>query len=235
MGSLQDKLAAAQAQKAKASAPQQQRTPAKQPIVEQAFIDTDINSLDDMVFGAPTDSDDLLESYPNGSQRPKYDPNREMEEIKNGGAVYDNPNSKLPKAILESIMLNPLNIEPIEDASEQVIDENIQNRTMDIIDKLEKRERKAKISTSQPQQEYITENIQPASNIDMNQLAQLIESIVDKKFKQYSSTLLTESRKHQTPQMGLMTLGKNFRFMDSNGAVYECEMKYIGKGKVKSK
>ena len=32
-----------------------------------------------------------------------------------------------------------------------------------------------------------------------------------------------------------MTIGDSLKFMDSSGNVYECTMKYIGKGKVKNK
>ena len=231
MGSLQDKLAAAQKAKATGNspAPQQQQMPRREPQAP-TFREADLASLDDMVFGAPDPNDNGIqyEYYPNGQKREIYDPNRELEEIKNGQTNYRNPNAHLPNAILEEIMRNPLDIQPIEDPTTELMTENVQARSLDIIGKLEERD-------NSKRQQPVYEASGAGTNVDMQQLAQLIESIVDKKLRQYSSALLTESKKSATPALGLMTIGDKFRLMDKNGAIYECQMKYVGQGKMKKK
>jgi hypothetical protein len=141
----------------------------------------------------------------------------------------------MPSAILESIMQNPLIMQPIENPAEELMNEEVQNRTRDILGKLDAMD-KAKngivrdvTSFQQPIQEQIQA---PAMN--MEYLATLIESIVDKKFKEYSNVLLNENKQRGGGnKVTLMSLGDNFKFMDELGNVYECQMKYIGKGKIK--
>lgn len=232
MGSLQDKLAAAQRQKANGGQQQIQAQPKQRP-QQQVIRESDIDSLDDMVFGAPDPNDTGIqyEMYPNGQKREIYDPSRELEEIKNGQMTFNNPNAHLPSAILEDILKNPLIIQPTQDQLGEVMNEDVQARSLDIIDKLEARD-----NSAGKQQGMYNENVSHVQpGVDAQQLAQLIESIIDKKLKQYSTVLLTESRKSSAPQMNLMTIGNKFKFMDNTGAVYECQMKYIGQGKVKKK
>ena len=57
-----------------------------------------------------------------------------------------------------------------------------------------------------------------------------------KKFKEYSNVLLNENKQRGGGnKVTLMSLGDNFKFMDELGNVYECQMKYIGKGKLNKK
>lgn len=253
MGNLQNMLNAAKKQKVEGNnMPQQQAGPRmpKQQMQEEAIYG-DIDSIDEMFFGAPTDDGmELYEQYPNGEARKVYSAEDEMEAIKNGTMSYNAGNSKMPRQILESIINNPLEVSPIEGtASQEIMDEGLQNRTLDIIDKLDSRDRKGKSYVqenrhqqqqmmTEPQQVYMPKQ-QPQQlngyNFSINELASLIEGIVDKKFRQYGAGMLTESRNGSVaaPKVGIMTIGENFKFMDETGNVYECTMKYIGKGKVK--
>lgn len=215
----------------------------------ESFSSADTNLLNDMVFGAPTDDGMLLyEQYPNGEMREVYDPNKEMEELKNGVVNYKVSNSNLPKAILESIIQNPLNV-PMDgiEMSDQLMSEGLQNRALDIIDKLDSRDSKRTIQQpineqtnyKQPIQGYTQTQqpqVQPTGySFNLNELAGLIEAVVDKKFRQYGAGMLTEGNGGQASRVNLMTIGDSLKFMDSSGNVYECTMKYIGKGKVKNK
>ena len=146
-----------------------------------------------------------------------------------------NVNSKMPKAILESIISNPLSM-PTDhvQSSNEIMDEGLQNRTIDILDKLEARDRQGKTTQQrqQPQQSYnpqkLTEDIDYNlnSDVDYNKIAQIVEAVVDKKMKQYHQALLNESRNsiQNSPKVSFIKLGNN---------VYECRMVYKGKGKVK--
>jgi hypothetical protein len=260
MANLQNMLNAAKKQKASGGNAPAQRQPqqSNQNRMMESFSSKDTDLLDDMVFGAPTDDGMLLyEQYPNGEMREVYDPNKEMEELKSGRVNYQAANSHLPQVILESIMQNPLNV-PMDgiEISDQVMSEGLQNRTLDIIDKLDSRDRKRAVQQPQAQPQPINEQqmyqqprqvyapapqqmpqMQPSGyNFSLNELAGLIEAVVDKKFRQYGAGMLTEGKGGaQAPRVNLMTIGDSLKFMDSSGNVYECTMKYIGKGKVKNK
>lgn len=226
MGNLEDKLAAAQALKANEDTKKQQQRSKKSTKMNNSHIDTSVMSMDDMVFGTPS-SNDFVDGYNNGDQHHKYDANKEMEAIKSGEFTYNNQNSKLPKAILESIMANPLNMEPVEDETTQIIDEATQNRTMDIINKLEKRERDAKKTVTQHKETVMAESVGTTRNN--------LEVLIDNKLEEFKKTILSELRNINEPQMCLMKIGDKFTFMDSDGSVYECSMRYIGKGKMRNK
>ena len=257
MANLQNMLNAAKKQKSSSGNAQPQRQPQQngQQMMRETFTSTDVDLLDEMAFGAPTDDGMLLyEQYPNGEMREVYDPNKEMEELKSGNITYQTTNSHLPQAILESIMKNPLDV-PMDGIGigDQVMTEGLQNRTLDIIDKLDSRDRKKRAVQQQPQPQPINEQqvyqqprqvyapapqqAQPSGyNFSLNELAGLIEAVVDKKFRQYGAGMLTEGKGGtQAPKVNLMTIGDSLKFMDSSGNVYECTMKYVGKGKVKNK
>lgn len=231
-----DILNAAKKQKLNNAQPAVAKQP-KSPIMEK-LTNVSIDDLNSMYFG----NDDLTEGvdytlYPNGEQRPVYDPHEEMKSLQNGTKIT-NVNSKMPSQILESIMQNPLDM-PTEgmEIEESIMDSTLQNKTLDIINKLENRDGKEKTSVSPTQPKaQINESIsihQPSGD----NIAQLIESIIDKKLKQYAGAIINETRKHgeNANTLKFMKLGENFTFMDDANNVYEGKLIYKGKGKVKSK
>lgn len=254
MPNLENVLNTAKRQKASPnSAPtQRKQQQGRQQRMAESFTSTDISLLDDIAFGAPSDDGMLLyEQYPNGAMREVYDPQKEMEELKKGQVNYQAANSHLPQAILESIMQNPLDV-PMDgiQMSDQIMSEGLQSRTLDIIDKLNSMDKKRNIQQpkqqqideqayQQPKQVYAPAPQQPQPtgyNFTLNELAGLIEAVVDNKFRQYGAGMLAEGKGgSQSPRVSLMTIGDSLRFMDSSGNVYECTMKYVGKGKVKNK
>lgn len=233
-----DILNAAKKQKAEAKSGNAQSYRPKSPIKENKNIISSgsIEDLERLYFSdADTSLDESLnyEILPNGDKRKIYDPKEEMKELQNG-SQFNNKNSKMPSAILESIMRNPLDMPTEGLIQEDVIDENVQNKAMDIINKLESRDGKHPIS--KPKAE-INESEGFYSQTSSSDIAQLIESILDKKLKQYAGAIINESRKiggTNSPTMKFMKLGDTFTFMDDANNVYECKMVYKGKGKVKN-
>lgn len=197
--------------------------------------------LQNIYFGNDDDSQLIGEGvdytlYPNGEKRKVYDAHEELKAIQSGEQL-NNTNSKMPSAILESILHNPLNM-PTEgmQLEENIMDSDLQNKTLDIINKLEGIDRKEKSYVQQPQQP-MNESAGLYQSYNNDNIAQLIESIIDKKLKQYAGAIINESRKaaNTSPQMKFMKLGDTFTFMDDANNVYECKMTYKGKGKVKTK
>lgn len=211
---------------------------------------TDLGSLENLYFNPEDENvslDEAYEVYPNGQKHKLYDADEEMQQIKSGKfSVNQEVAAKMPQAILESILSNPLDMptDHVESGGE-IMDEALQNRTMDILDKLEARDRKAKPGQQQRYQQQqqpvyqqpINESYNQGNEIDYNVLAKLIEGIIDKKFAQYKQVLLNESKNagQNAPKVSFIKLGDTFTFMDDSNSVYECKMVYKGKGRVKQK
>lgn len=240
MADLKNILQAAKQQK---NSPNEQKSVPKQNNhVSENMVIGNIESLDDMVFGKPDESsNEIFEEYPNNVQRKVYSAEEEMREIKNGGYDYQSQisNSKMPKQILESLIESPLDMKPINEANEEVMSQELHNRTLDIINKLDMRDKSSKLKESQePSKETLYETENPCShgsNFSLSELSSIIENIVDKKFKQYGNMLTESVDRNNVSKLGIMTIGDKFRFMDDIGNVYECTMKFIGKGKIKNK
>ena len=243
MANAQNLLNAAKKQKENGgttqAAPRQTAT-GKQMMESVMASSTDLGSLENLYFNPEEENvslDEAYEVYPNGQKHKLYDADEEMRQIKSGQFnVNKQVAAKMPQAILESILNNPLDM-PTDhvEGDGDIIDETLQNRTMDILDKLEARDKQGK--TGQQRQQPINENINynQGSEIDYNVLAKLIEGIIDKKFAQYKQVLLNESRNsgQNAPKVSFIKLGDTFTFMDDSNSVYECKMVYKGKGRVK--
>lgn len=243
MANAQNLLNAAKKQKVNGETRQvgPRQTATGQQMMESVMASsTDLGSLENLYFNPEEDNvslDEAYEVYPNGQKHKLYDADEEMRQIKSGQFnVNKQVAAKMPQAILESILSNPLDMptDHVEGNSE-IMDEALQNRTMDILDKLEARDKQGK--TGQQRQQPINENINynQGSEIDYNVLAKLIEGIIDKKFAQYKQVLLNESKNssQNAPKVSFIKLGDTFTFMDDSNSVYECKMVYKGKGRVK--
>lgn len=251
MANAQNLLNAAKKQKANGGTSQpapRQTSTGKQMMESVMAASSDLGSLENLYFNPEEDNvslDEAYEVYPNGQKHKLYDAHDEMEQIKNGQFnVNQKIAAKMPQAILESILSNPLDM-PTDhvEGNGEIMDEALQNRTMDILDKLEARDRKAKPGQQQRYQQQqqtvyqqpINESYNQGNEIDYNVLAKLIEGIIDKKFAQYKQVLLNESRNagQNAPKVSFIKLGDTFTFMDDSNSVYECKMVYKGKGRVK--
>ena len=251
MANAQNLLNAAKKQKANGGTSQpapRQTSTGKQMMESVMASSTDLGSLENLYFNPEEENvslDEAYEVYPNGQKHKLYDAHDEMEQIKNGQFnVNQKIAAKMPQAILESILSNPLDM-PTDhvEGDGDIMDEALQNRTMDILDKLEARDKKGKLGQQQYQQQQpqpvyqqpINENYSQGNEIDYNVLAKLIEGIIDKKFAQYKQVLLNESKNsgQNAPKVSFIKLGDTFTFMDDSNSVYECKMVYKGKGRVK--
>lgn len=244
MANAQNLLAAAKKQKTNGGSNQQavntNNIAPRKPMGEQRlYTSNDFESLENLYFNPQDVENDPVneayEIYPNGEKRKVYDPEEDMKEM--ASFNFSNVESNMPKAILESLMSNPLNMPSVPVSVDRAnLEENIQNKSMDIINKLDARDKQGKKGQQLQQPEYITESVpsQPM-DIDYKQLATIIESIIDKRMSQWTNKLLTESKNvsQNTPNLAFMKLGNSFTCMDDNNNVYECKMIYKGKGKVK--
>lgn len=250
MANAQSLLNAAKKQKENGGKPQaapRQTSTGKQMMESVMAASSDLGSLENLYFNPQEDNvslDEAYEVYPDGQKRKIYDAEEDMKEM--SSFKITNVESKMPKAILESLMSDPLNM-PTDGVVYSGNDVNnmmdgLQNRTMDILEKLDARDRQGKpkqqtqqepVRQQQPINETVDYNF--GGEIDYKKIAQIVEAVVDKKMKQYSQVLLTESRNagQNGNKVSFLKLGDTFTFMDDANNVYECKMFYKGKGKVK--
>ena len=204
--------------------------------VTENIVSGSVDELDEMFNSSPSENFNL--DLNDKTTAKKYSPEQEMDFIRNNSG-YSNTNSKMPKQILESILNNPIDMSPLIEIQNgqqpvTIMTEDLQTRTTDIIEKLESRDRKGHPAANTYTEPKSSTNVSENSanqNIDVNQLTQIIETIIDNKLQQIKP-MLTESRSI-SPKLNFMSIGDNFKFMDETGNVYECTMKYIGKGKIK--
>lgn len=161
--------------------------------------------------------------------------------------------SKLPAAILESMRQNPCNYdasivnnvmgpenelfkklnkaygkdkeEPVRGVKAiQQINEQLASRDKQIA------EETATITDSTILNENI---ITSTSNIDLNAIEQIVERVLDRKLNTINESI---SRKMPSTVRSMsITESGNFRFLDNEDNVYECQMKYLGKRKKSKK
>lgn len=127
-------------------------------------------------------------------------------------------NSKLPKAILESFATNQIDIPQytgsVLDDLGVPYEENTQNVRQ------VPNERKM----------VVKENKQPiASNIDYSLIKTIVEDCVKKGMAALKKSMLTENTNNGN-QLALMKIGDGFKFVASNGDIYEAKL--IKKGNV---
>ena len=243
MANAQNLLNAAKKQKENGGTTPRKQTASGQQMMENIMASaSDLGSLENLYFNPEDDNvslDESYEVYPNGQKHKIYDADEEMEQIKSGNfKINKDAASKMPQAILESIMSNPLNMPTDHVDNSNIMDESLQNRTIDILDKLEARDRQGKNVQPQQQnyQQLVNESVDYNTvGVDYKKLGQLIESIIDRKLAQYKQVLLNESRNsnQNNPKVSFIKLGDTFTFMDDSNSVYECKMVYKGKGKIK--
>ena len=98
-----------------------------------------------------------------------------------------------------------------------------------INEQLETRDKQMSEEASQISEDVVHSS--QSANIDIATLEQVIERVIDRKLN-----ALNESISRKLPsQIKTMTITENgnFRFLDGENNVYECQMKYLGKRKKK--
>lgn len=152
--------------------------------------------------------------------------------------------SKLPAAILESMRQNPCNYDPSivnsvmgpENALYKKLNEAYgkENETPksgvqaihQIEEQLKERDKK-----SNDDKQVIEESVtHQSSDFSLSQLEEMIERVIDRKLNSLNETM---SRTTNPIKSMSLTESGNFRFLDTENNVYECQMKYLGKRKKK--
>lgn len=192
-------------------------------------LDKQVAMLDEQVFGKYQKPEDT------------YDPEEEMNRWKErykGNNIPNIVNSKLPKNIIESIISNPCNIDPVvEDPRMRALQERIDGKmpgiksVAEIQRKLDEHDREQIELQEQlkPKQPKVETNVQ--STIDYGLIKMIVESVINEKLNN-----LNESRNNvssASDMRAMMMIGDKFRFLDGNDNIYECQLKYIGKKKKK--
>lgn len=215
------------------------------PMMSDTTVSSDIDSLNEKVFGAAS------ESLDQGMAGQKI-LNQVLHEVKTGQLSEETQErlkanlrtSKLDPAIIQSFLSNPLINENVGgDDIDAFMQKNIQKNknimaSQQINEKLEARDAK-KI---QEQQKLNPKPQVTAPAVDMNELAALMESIIDKKLGEYfaKTRQLTESQARQMPSPSAVKAVQlkedgSFLMVDSEDNVYECRLTYKGKNKRKQK
>ena len=152
--------------------------------------------------------------------------------------------SKLPSAIIESMRKNPCNYDTrlvdkvmgpenelfkkLNEAYGKEKEEPVRGvkALQQINEQLDKRDNE-KASDTQIRENY-HQGISNEGYIDLSVLEQIMERVIDKKLG-----TLNESAQRTSSSIKTMRLTENgtFRFVDTEGNVYECQMKYLGKRK----
>lgn len=126
-------------------------------------------------------------------------------------------NDKVPSVIRESFMTNQINTDPLSalnDGRDISFVENVAGvRSRDVTES---------VQVQQPQvQQYVT------SGIDYPMIRTIVEDVMRKYASQLSKKILSES-KGGGAELNTIMLGRNFKFLDKSGNIYECTMKKVG-------
>ena len=193
----------------------------------------DVASLNEAVFGRYNAEND--NSVSDGSKvlmetMKEYESGNVSEETRQ--RVENNVrNSKIPKAILESVLSKPLIETKINGSDVDEYMDNLMKKNKNIeasnriIQKLNESE-----APKQQQQIQMPQVVQ--SDVDYNKIQQMIEEAIDRKLNKLTG-MLNESRQGGGfPITQVQEINNTkFLFADSSNNVYECTLRYIGKNK----
>lgn len=151
--------------------------------------------------------------------------------------------SKLPAAIVESMRQNPCNYDAsvvngmmgpenalfkkLNEAYAKDKEEPVRGvkAIQQINEQLETRDKQIIEETRQ----QVSEDVIAPTNVDLSSIEQIIERVLDRKLNALNESL--NRRNNTTIKTMTITESGNFRFLDSQDNVYECQMKYLGKRK----
>lgn len=213
------------------------------PMMSDQTISSDIDSLNEMVFGK---ADESLDAGMEGQKRL----NQTLHEVSTGQMSDETKHrlqerlstSKLDPEIIQSFLTNPLINENIGgDDIDAFMQKNISKNknimaSQQINEKLNARDAK-----KAQEQQKLNPQAQPAGTfIDMDKLGALMEGIVDKKLNEYFSKNRQLNESQARPNFNgirAVQLKENgsFLMVDSDDNVYECTLTYKGKNKRKTK
>lgn len=209
-----------------------------------SFTSSNVDALDQIVYG--NNGGMIMENQDYDPST--YDPNDDMKRMTQDFSQISRErlaNSKVPKAIKESMINNPINVEPYTDPKMDELTEKISsgiNRSYGIMNKLEQMDKKKTQvnETATHQSEFpsfprVPHLSQQSSGVDYELIKNIIESVVDRKLKEYTNTLNESVSRGQGTPMSVMVMRDKFLFLDNENNVFECKMEYKGKNKAKRK
>lgn len=188
-------------------------------------IDEMIQRMDEQVYG----------KY----EKPKeeYDPNEEMESIRkriSEGVKPNIINSKMPQGIIQSLIENPLDINPsiVEDPKMTKLQQRLaESSGLSRIASINKQ-------VAQKDREIIEEKkiTQSRNNveggaIDYSLIKLMIENAIDEKLKSLNESAFGNKNSSDNGVSVMAFKNGTFKFLTENGDVYECQMVYKGKNK----
>ena len=195
-------------------------------------LDKQLEKLDEQVFGKY--------QKPEGKYDPQEEMNRWKQRYEDGKGIPNIENSHLPKNIIESILSNPCNLEPIvEDPRMKALQERIDGKMPGIRSVIEVQK---KLDEHDKERMELQEQLKPKSQknemsqitngaIDYSLIKMIIENAIEEKMKS-----LNESYTHgasNNNMKAMMIVGDKFRFLDSDDNIYECQLNFIGKKRKK--
>ena len=183
-------------------------------------ISQDVNYLESLINGNINENNS---HFLQQNEQKVYDPMEEMKSIREG-EKFNVQESKLPSAILKSLLESPLDMPTITE-EHNIMDADTHNNVLRIMQNLEARDNGNTFITETTQKNETTQ-ISNETNIDY------IENIIDKKFKELMNVI---DSKLNNNTLKIMKLGDNFTFIDDNNNVYDCKLTYRGKAKTKKK
>lgn len=142
-------------------------------------------------------------------------------------------NSKLPDFIKESIVSNPLNVDPalvdskMTQFTEQLGQKLGLQKSVNILQQLEEIDEQKSQKTSLNE---VTNN----GGVDYGMIKMIVEKVIDEKFGDLSS-VLNENLRRVSPGLSVMSIKDKFLYLDDQDNIYECQMVYKGKNKKRKK
>lgn len=194
-------------------------------------LDEQVAQFDQMVYG------DYQEPVSDGTAYVPKNADQLMDMMTKPLTMENVSSSKLPDAIKQSIISNPLIEQPINDPRMDALTEKLAKgipgiqKSMQILNDLEKKDAEKR----ELNEEKTIRPNQSASGIDYGLIKSIVESVVEEKLSQLKP-MLTESVNPNCGSLSVMNIRNNkFLFLDDNDNIFECQMVFKGKNKAKRK
>lgn len=184
----------------------------------------DLDRLGDNAFLSPT----------NEMATGVYNAQDDLERMKNMKIDKSKlANSRLPDFIKESIVSNPLNVDPtlvdskMNQFTEQLSQKLGLQKSVNILQQLDE------IDEQKAQKAMVTETTNNG-NVDYSMIKMIVENVLDEKLSKIA-TILNENIQRSTPSLSVMNIRDKFLYLDDQDNIYECQMVYKGKNKKRKK
>lgn len=131
-------------------------------------------------------------------------------------------NTKVPQAVLESMMSNPIDTSPLNGGMEgngSILD------MMGLTEQIKENSGRL-MGTPQEQQRPVIREQAPAGGVDYQLIGNMIEETVRKYAKALSKRMLKEDKGGSSNNISALKLGDTFSFITENGDLYEATLTF---------